>query len=621
MNRLHALRNLGRRSVSALRSLLADLRSLGRGLFLVGSGTPRAATVHVVLVLLLALLPVLQVWLTKLLLDAVTVGADGVAIAVSWAVTLAAIYALTLVVPAALLPVQRVLSSWIEERAVAELDSRLIRAGTRLADLVRIERPAFQDELRLVRQAATHDLPRLFPVLAMGGSPLLALVGLLLLLALLHPLLPVALAVVSVPHFVTEYRLQRLQWQALAQQSRPAREMDYCAAVTTQPTAAKEVRVFGLGEFFLQRFRARRDAALAEMTRVRLTQLKMSAVFSGAYALVLAGGFWYVAAQASVGRLTLGDLALYLGAVTQAQGFAQLVSGWFGLLYGVLARVRAFFDFLDQARPSIKLPLPGQGQPAPALLDQEVALQQVTFRYPESTQAVLTDVSAVLPAGQVTALVGANGAGKSTLVKLFTRMYDPDTGVILLDGTPLHAYDLASWRRRIAVVYQDFAQFALTFRENIAVGAYATDAGADGEDRIKRAAQLAGADEIATQLPRGYATELTRQFAGGVELSGGEWQKVALARGFVRDAALVILDEPTAALDAEAEYRLFEQFRELVQGKTALIISHRFSTVRMADHIVVLDEGRVIEAGSHAELIAQAGRYATLYEMQAGRYR
>ncbi|MDE2993144.1 MAG: hypothetical protein OXU67_04610, partial [Chloroflexota bacterium] len=171
MNRLHALRNLGRRSVSALRSLLADLRSLGRGLFLVGSGTPRAATVHVVLVLLLALLPVLQVWLTKLLLDVVTVGANGVAIAVSWAVTLAAIYALTLVVPAALLPVQRVLSSWIEERAVAELDSRLIRAGTRLADLVRIERPSFQDELRLVRQAATHDLPRLFPVLAMGGSP------------------------------------------------------------------------------------------------------------------------------------------------------------------------------------------------------------------------------------------------------------------------------------------------------------------------------------------------------------------------------------------------------------------------------------------------------------------
>ena len=307
MNRLQALRDLGRRSAAALRSLPADLRLLGRGLLLVGSGTPRAATAHVVLVLLLALLPVLQVWLTKLLLDAVTAGAGGVTAAVSWAVTLAAVYALTLVVLAALTPVQRVLSAWIEERAVAELDSRLIRTGTRLADLVRLERPAFQDELRLVRQAASRDLlPGLFPLLEMGGVPLLSSVGLLLLLALLHPLLPVVLAAVSVPHFVAEYRMHRLQYRALDRQSRPAREMDYCAAVTTEPAAAKEVRVFGLGDFFLQRFRERRAATLGEMTSVRLAQLKMSTVFSGVYALVIAGGFWYVAVQAGAGRLTLG---------------------------------------------------------------------------------------------------------------------------------------------------------------------------------------------------------------------------------------------------------------------------------------------------------------------------
>ena len=599
-------------------SLPTDLRLLGRGLVLVGSGAPRSTTAYVAIVLVLALLPVLQVWLTKLLLDAVTAGAGGVTAAVGWAVTLAAAYALTLLVLAALTPVQRVLSAWLEERTVAELDSRLIRTGTRLADLVRLERPAFQDELRLVRQAASQDLPRLFPLLESGASPLLSLAGLLLLLALLHPLLPVVLAAVSVPHFVSEYRLHRLQYRAMALQSRPAREMDYCAAVTTEPAAAKEVRVFGLGDFFLQRFRERRDTALAEMTRVRLVQLKMSTVFSGAYALVLAGGFWYVAVQVGAGQLTLGDLALYLGAVTQAQSSAQRMSVWFGLFYGVLARLRAFFGFLDQARPVIKLPPPGQGRPVPALPEQEIALHQVGFRYPESTQAVLADVSAVLPAGQVTALVGANGAGKSTLVKLLTRMYDPDAGSILLGGTPLHEYDLDSWRRRIAVVYQDFAQFALTLHENIAVGAYAADA---SPGHVEQAAQWAGADEIAAKLPRGYATELTRQFEGGLELSGGEWQKVALARGFVRDAALVILDEPTAALDAEAEYRLFEQFRELVRGKTALIISHRFSTVRMADHIVVLDAGRVIEAGSHAALVAQGGRYATLYEMQAGRYR
>ena len=392
----------------------------------------------------------------------------------------------------------------------------------------------------------------------------------------------------------------------------------YCARITLEPAAAKEVRVFGLGDFFLQRFDTRFAVALTEFRRIRWAALRLLVVFGGLHALALAGGFWYVAAQAGAGRLTVGDIALYLGAVVQVERTLIILPLWFGQLSDLLLHLRALFRLLDRAGPRIAVPVPAERRPAPALLETGVELRGIGFRYPESTQAVLADVSAVLPAGRVTALVGANGAGKSTLVKLLTRMYDPDAGAILLDGTPLHAYDLASWRRRIAVVYQDFAQFALTFRDNIAVGAYATDA---APGRIEQAAQLAGADEVAAKLPHGYATELTRRFAGGVELSGGEWQKVALARGFVRDAALVILDEPTAALDAEAEYRLFEQFRELVQGKTALIISHRFSTVRMADHIVVLDEGRIIEAGSHAALVAQGGRYATLYEMQAGRYR
>ena len=223
-----------------------------------------------------------------------------------------------------------------------------------------------------------------------------------------------------------------------------------------------------------------------------------------------------------------------------------------------------------------------------------------------------------LPHGAVTALVGANGAGKSTLVKLLTRMYDPDSGAIQFDGVPIAEYDLQSLRGRIAVLYQDFTQFALTLRENIELGA--SEQNGSGMN-VELAARWAGADEVAAALPNGYETPLTRRFQGGVDLSGGEWQKVALARAFVRDAALVILDEPTAALDAEAEFRLFERFRQLVAGKTALIISHRFSTVRMADQILVLENGRITEAGSHDDLISLGGRYAELFEMQAGRYR
>jgi len=232
--------------------------------------------------------------------------------------------------------------------------------------------------------------------------------------------------------------------------------------------------------------------------------------------------------------------------------------------------------------------------------------------------AVLQGVNARLPAGKVTALVGVNGAGKSTLVKLLTRMYDPTGGLILLDGPPLANYDLASLRSRMAVVYQDFARFALTLCENIAVGDIETE---PDRQRVEQAAHWSGADEIAANLPQGYATELTRRFEGGVELSGGEWQKVALARSFLRDAALVILDEPASALDAEAEYQLFQHFRGLITGKTGLLISHRLSTVRMADQILVLDGGRIVEEGSHAELMARGGHYASLYEMQAGRYR
>lgn len=210
---------------------------------------------------------------------------------------------------------------------------------------------------------------------------------------------------------------------------------------------------------------------------------------------------------------------------------------------------------------------------------------------------------------------GRNGAGKSTLVKLLTRMYDPDGGEILLDGVPVAAFDLGSWRQRIAAVHQDFARFSLTLRDNIGLGA-------DADGAVQAAARLAGADQLAARLPGGFDAPLTRRFEVGSELSGGEWQAVALARGFLRsDAALVILDEPTATLDAEAEYRLFQRFAELVTGKTALLISHRFPTVRMADQILVLECGRILQAGSHAELVALGGRYAELYEMQASRYR
>ena len=392
----------------------------------------------------------------------------------------------------------------------------------------------------------------------------------------------------------------------------------YCTQVTTQPGAAKEVRIFGLGDFFLDRFRRRSTLVLADVTRLRLVHLRKSALLSSLSALALAGGFWYVASQAGAGRLTLGDVALYVNAVIQIHVLFEWLVHGSSYFHETYLRLRALFKFTDEAQPAIKLARPGEGRPAPDATRYDIELRDLGFAYPNSDRPVLSGVGAQMPAGTVTAIVGANGAGKSTLVKLLTRMYDPDQGEILLNGIPLAEYDLDSLRRGIAVVYQDFAQFALTFGENVAVGAAVPG---QMSSRIEEAARWAGADEVAARLPAGYETQLTRRFEGGVELSGGEWQKVGLARGFVRDAGLVILDEPTAALDAEAEYQLFQRFREIVIGKTALLISHRFSTVRMADQILVLDDGRIIEAGGHDELVELGGRYAALYEMQAGRYR
>jgi ATP-binding cassette subfamily B protein len=661
---------------------------------LIGAAAPWAAAGYVVSVLLLSLTPVVQVWLTKHVVDHLLAGAGAEAL------QLAGLYALALLVPAACQPLQGALMAWLDNRAIAEIDRRLLRAGTGLADLYRVERTDFQDEVRFLQDRA-YLAPRLYRTAQEGVGSALTVAGLLLLLGRLHPLIPLALAATTVPRLIAERRRSRLMYQLMKQHSRAAREMDYCLRMVTGPLPAKEVRVFELGGFFRGRFQERLAAALAEMTRLRLNELRVDTVFGLVHGAALAGAFWYVAAQTAAGRLTLGDLSLYLAAAVQAEMRLTGIAAAFGSGHDTLLHLRTLFRFLDTAAPTIALPPPGTGLPAPAALRTGIELRRVSFCYPQSPTTVLDGVDAVLPAGKVTALVGANGAGKSTLVKLLTRMYDPSPphtvqspapppsteppsppgasqlrpyrrprvrlassseppsppgasqppgllsstqppGEILLDGRPLAVYDLASLRRRIAVVYQDFAHFSLTLRENVAVGAFdaaeahgtlsaphasphgrSVPAGADEAalDQVEQAARWAGADAVAASLPHGYETQLTRQFEGGVDLSGGEWQKVALARGFIRDAALVILDEPTAALDADAEYRLFEQFRELVASKTALLISHRFSTVRMADHILVLDGGRIVEAGSHAALLALGGRYATLFEMQAARYR
>lgn len=586
-----------------------------RGWRLLLGAAPLAGLAYLGLVAASALAPLAQVWLLKLLVDRLTrSGAHGVQMnAALW--RLAVAYAVTFLVLLAVDPLEATLITTLQRRSAAAIDERLIAAGGRLSDLTQIETPAFHDDLALVRERV-FGLYWSFRALRNGVVNGTVLLGALLLLARLHPLLPLAFLIVAAPQVWAERKVAEVKYQAMAERSRAAREMDYCARIVTEPDATKEVRLFGLGDFFLRRFEERSEAGLAEIMRARLLQLRLSLLCGLLYALALGGGLVYVAARARSGSLTPGDVALYAAAVIQAQqrlSILALVVGW---LADFQLQLRGLFAFLDNARPSFATVA---SSPTPALPFPSVAAREVAFRYPSAEMDTLRDVSFELPAGSVTALVGLNGVGKTTITKLLARLYDPTGGALLLGDRSMTEYDLGSLRGRVAVVNQDFARFALTLGENIAVGAESLD----GREKapVEEAARLAGADEIAGKLPQGYATPLTRRFADGVELSGGEWQKLAVARAAIRNADLLILDEPTAALDAEAEEQLFARFRELARGKTALLISHRFSTVRMADQILVLSGGRVVESGSHVELLALDGEYARLYRMQASRYR
>ncbi|MGH2353895.1 MAG: ABC transporter ATP-binding protein, partial [Chloroflexota bacterium] len=315
------------------------------------------------------------------------------------------------------------------------------------------------------------------------------------------------------------------------------------------------------------------------------------------------------------GDLTVGDLALYGGAATLLRANVTGTADGLGRVAESFRFLPSLLRVLD-APPDLPLPPPDQARPAPRPIRQGIVFEHVAFTYPGRSESALRDVSLSIAPGECVALVGQNGAGKTTLVKLLLRLYDPTAGRILLDGVDLRAYDLADLRREMGVIFQDFVRYELTAGENIAIGQI--DARAD-EERVLAAAVRAGADEVLARLPQGLETPLGREF-GGRELSGGEWQKLALARAFVREAQVLVLDEPTAALDVPTEYAVYTRFRDLTRGRMTLLISHRFSTVRMADRIHFLADGRIQEEGSHDELLARGGEYARLYHLQAAQY-
>jgi ATP-binding cassette subfamily B protein len=429
------------------------------------------------------------------------------------------------------------------------------------------------------------------------------------------PALLILLALALVPAFLGEAHFNAQSYSLTYAWTPERRELDYLRSAGASDETAKEVKVFGLNAYLTERYRT-----LAEKFYLANRALALRRASWGA-ALAAVGALGYYAAYAVIvyrtvrGDFTIGDLTFLAGSFARMRTLLEGMLASFSTVAGQALYLDDLFSFFE-IRPQITSP--EDPRPFPYPLREGFAFEGVGFRYPGSERWAVRDLTFTLKAGEALALVGENGAGKTTLVKLLARLYDPDEGRILLDGHDLRAYDLAELRANVGVIFQDFVRYHLTAAENIAVGRIEAR---EDRPRIEDAAGRGLADAVIAKLPAGYEQVIGKRFQKGVDLSGGEWQKVALARAYMRDAQLLILDEPTAALDARAEYEVFQRFKALTAGKTAVLISHRFSTVRMADRILVLDAGRLAEIGTHEELLAKGGRYAELFELQAAGYR
>jgi ATP-binding cassette subfamily B protein len=613
----------GRQGPRSVRDRLGALRNLPPFLALIWRTSPALTTGTLVLRLLRAVLPVATLLVGKLIIDEV--------------------------VRLARLPVHPAgLDDWLAsglllrlglligaELVLAVLADALGR-GVTLLDALLSERYSNESSLQLMQHAATLDLrdfedseiqdrldrarrqasgrTGLISLMFGQAQDLITLAGFAAGIAVFSPWLILLLAAALIPAFLGEAHFNGLAYALSFKRTAERRELDYLRQTGASTETAKEVKLFGLNDFLIARYRHLSGIMQQENRAFAIRR----AGWGAALAALGSGGYYaayaYLAWRAVAGSLTVGDLTFLAGS------FLRLRSLLEGLLTGLSSMasqalyLQDLFSFLavQSAITSPANPLPFPQTPV------GIVFEDVGFRYPGAGRWAVRGLSFTLQPAEVLALVGENGAGKTTIVKLLTRLYDPDEGRILLNGHDLRGYDLDALRAGIGVIFQDFVRYDLTAADNIAVGRIGLR---DDRQRIEQAAESGRADEVIRRLPAGYDQTVGRRFRGGVDLSGGEWQKIAIARAYMRDAAVLILDEPTAALDARAEFEVFQRFKALSAGRSAVLISHRFSSVRMADRILVMADGRVEASGTHAELLAQGGRYAELFELQAAGYR
>jgi ATP-binding cassette subfamily B protein len=596
---------------SKISGALAQLPYLPRALALVWSASKALTAVWVVLLVVQGLLPIATVYLTRSLVNwlAAAVRAGGSRADIRPGLVIAAMMAAVLLAAEIL----RSITTWIrtaQSELVQDHINDLIHEKSLAADLAFYETPDFYDHLHRAKEEAGYRPVALLENLGGLFQSSVTLVGMAGVLIPYGIWLPAALLAGTLPalYAVFQFTLRQHRWRMRT--TADQRRTWYYDWLLTSGDAAAELRLFALGFHFRWAYRILRCRLRNEHLDLRKDQA-IASLGAGVLGLAITGSVLAWAGWRTLqGKMSLGDMALLYQALNYGQLLLQSLIENTGQIYSNVLFLGNLFEFLDLRSTIVDSPRPA---PAPTLVRSGIIFDGVRFRYPASERAVFQDFNLVIPAGRVTAIVGPNGSGKSTLIKLLCRFYDPDAGRIEIDGVDIRELSTAELRSRISVLFQTPVHYSATAGENIALGNLAASPGIDD---IKAATRASGAEEIIAQLPRGYDNMLGRWFEGGAELSVGEWQRIALARAFLRRAPIILLDEPTSAMDMWAEADWMERFKRLAEGSTALIITHRLTTAMRADTIHVIAEGRIVESGTHGRLLALGGRYAQAWTAQ-----